>query len=71
MNAPAPATAWWPLTRKIRKALAAYIGVESAAVIGELVTGTPGWLLILGGAITGGAALIVGYLTRDESSPAP
>lgn len=63
-------TSWWPLTRKVRKALAAYLGIESAAVLGELATGTPGWPLILGGAITGASALIVAYLTRDESSPA-
>lgn len=63
-------TSWWPLTRKVRKAFAAYIGVEAAAVAGELVTGTPGWPVILGGAITGGAALIVAYMTRDDSSPA-
>jgi hypothetical protein len=63
------AAAWWPLTRKVRQGLAAYIGIEAAAVAGELVTGVPGWPVILGGAITGAGALVVAYLTRDESSP--
>jgi hypothetical protein len=63
-------TSWWPLTRKVRKALAAYVGIEAAAIAGEVVTGTPGWPVILGGAITGAGALLVAYLTRDESSPA-
>lgn len=68
MEAPL-ATAWWPLTRKVRQAVAAFLGVEGAAVVGELATGTPGWGVILGGAISGGIALVVAYLTRDSSSP--
>jgi hypothetical protein len=62
-------TAWWPLARKVRQALVAYLGVEGAAVVGELTTGTPGWSLVLAGAIPGAIALAVAYLTRDESSP--
>lgn len=69
MNASPLVTAWWPLTRKVQKGLAAYIGVEAAAVVGELLTGVPGWPVILGGAITGAATLAIAYLTRDESSP--
>lgn len=62
-------TAWWPLTRKVRQGLAAYLGVEAAATVGELSTGQPGWNLILAGAIPGAVALVTAYLTRDTSSP--
>jgi hypothetical protein len=61
--------AWWPLTRKIRFAVAAYLTAEAAAVAGELTTGLPGWQAVIAGAIIGGAGAIAGYLTRDESSP--
>lgn len=63
-------TSWWPLTRKVKQGLAAYVSLESAAVVGELTTGIPGWAVILGGAITGAGALFAAYLARDESSPA-
>jgi hypothetical protein len=66
---PAPAAAWWPLTRKVGSALAAYLTAEGAAFVGELTTGVPGWALIGAGAIPGGIALAVAYLTRDTSSP--
>lgn len=59
-------TSWLPVTRKVRQALAAYLGIEAGAVVGELTTGTPGWALV----IAGGIALLTAYLTRDESSPA-
>lgn len=65
----APTAAWWPLTKKMRLVVAGYIAAESAAVVGELTTGTPGWQAVLVGAITGGTAAILGYVTRDESSP--
>lgn len=66
-----PANAWWPLTRKVRQALAAYITLEAAAVAGEVTTGVPGWAAILGGAIVGAGALLTAYWVRDETSPAP
>jgi hypothetical protein len=62
-------TAWWPLTKKMRAVVAAYLVAEAAAVAGELTTGTPGWDAVLAGALIGAAGAIAGYLTRDESSP--
>lgn len=64
-------TAWWPLTRKIRAVVGAFVTLEAAAVAGELVSGTPGWPVILGGAVIGVGGIVSGYLTQDESSPAP
>lgn len=58
--------AWWPI-RKIRKALAAYLTVEAAAVVGELTTGTPGWQAVLVGGILGGVGLVTAYLTNAEA----
>lgn len=69
MKATQLATAWWPLTTKVRQGLIAYLGVESAAIVGELTTGTPGWTLIAAGAVPGAVGLITAYLTRDSTSP--
>lgn len=62
-------TAWWPLTAKVRKGIAAFATLESAAVAGELTTGTPGWQAVLAGAIIGAGGLVAAYMTRDGSSP--
>jgi hypothetical protein len=58
-------TAWWPLTPKVAKAFVAYSTIEAAAVVGELATGTPGWALVAAGAIPGGVALVVAYVTSS------
>ena len=68
MNAPVPtlaAPSWWPLTRKIRSVVAAYVGLELAAVAGELTTGSPGWLLLAAGALPGLGGCVAGYLTSE------
>lgn len=68
MSTPPPAAvSWWPLTRKVSYAASAYLTAEGAAVVGELATGTPGWALVLAGAIPGGIALVTAYLTKDSA----
>jgi hypothetical protein len=58
--------AWWPPTRKIWAVAATYVTTLGAAIAGELLSGTPNWSVVLGGAVIGGAGLIAGYLTSDS-----
>lgn len=66
MNAATPAASWWPLTRKMRFVIAGLVSAESAAVVGELTTGTPGWGAILLGAVVAIVGAVSGYSVSEK-----
>lgn len=66
---PAPlATAWWPLTKKIRAVVAIAIVADAASIASWLTDHLDG-SAALAAIIVSTAGAIAGYLTRDESSP--
>lgn len=65
MSTPAPATSWWPLSRKMQFVVAGLVSAESAATVGELTTGTPGWGAILVGALVAIVGAVSGYSARE------
>lgn len=60
---------WWPPSRKIRWATAAFLTAEAALVAGQ-VDGAQhiGWPAVVASTIVGSVGIVTGYLTSDETS---
>jgi hypothetical protein len=62
-------TTWWPPTRKIRWAFAAFLTAEAGLVAGQIDGANHlGWPAVIAAGVVGLVSLVTGYLTSDETS---